>query len=199
MLERALCPLLFHYTREGRGNSHGSPTHACALGGEKPQTGGSLPRCRRQLVAVALAVSGAALAGCGSSPDTKSTARGAARHDPLAGRPFYSDGELTLYQSKMPVTLPLIKPTDEQLPALRATKVAPYTRTPWFTKERRERSALVDRLQPGRRAAQRRAARRSVERVRPLLAGHQPDQRQRNAPRSLRASTWFSASTASRA
>src|SRR5262249_54383490 len=47
--------------------------------------------------------------------------------------PFYDDGDTQIYQSKRPISFPILTPTDAQKANL-ATPVAPYARTPWITK-----------------------------------------------------------------
>ncbi|HVU03094.1 MAG TPA: hypothetical protein VHE30_15140 [Polyangiaceae bacterium] len=47
--------------------------------------------------------------------------------------PFYDDGELALYETQIHVQLPIVKPTDGQLQALRATAVKPFKRHPFLT------------------------------------------------------------------
>jgi hypothetical protein len=48
--------------------------------------------------------------------------------------PFYDDGQTTIYQVKRPVSIPIIPPNDDERKALRQTKVEPWDRTPWITK-----------------------------------------------------------------
>jgi hypothetical protein len=70
--------------------------------------------------------------GCGSKGDNKS-------YDPVSlgmvssDTPLYDDGQTKIFESKRPISLPIIAPTDAQKATL-MTPVAPYDRTPWITK-----------------------------------------------------------------
>lgn len=71
--------------------------------------------------------------GCGSKAENKT-------YDPVplgmvsTDAPFYSDGQTTIYQVKRPVSLPIIPPSADEKKLLRQTKVSPWDRTPWITK-----------------------------------------------------------------
>ncbi|HLV20489.1 MAG TPA: hypothetical protein VKZ49_06400 [Polyangiaceae bacterium] len=49
--------------------------------------------------------------------------------------PTYDDGELTLFEVKLPVRLPIAAPRDADLDALRQVRTEPYGRHPWVTAE----------------------------------------------------------------
>jgi hypothetical protein len=45
--------------------------------------------------------------------------------------PIYDDGEMTLYEVRMPVALPVLRPSDVQRQNLSRQRVAPFPRFPW--------------------------------------------------------------------
>lgn len=47
--------------------------------------------------------------------------------------PIYDDGELTLFEVRRPVQLPILEPTDAQRAALRMESPPPFERHPWVT------------------------------------------------------------------
>jgi hypothetical protein len=73
------------------------------------------------------------LSGCGDA-DLR-------RLDPLSvgltdtAAPIYSDGELTIYQARTGLGLPIIAPSRERLEALRDEPSPPFERRPWVTHE----------------------------------------------------------------
>lgn len=46
---------------------------------------------------------------------------------------FYDDGELTLYETQLPVNLPIRKPTSDEQKTLDGEKVMPFGHEPWVT------------------------------------------------------------------
>jgi hypothetical protein len=93
-----------------------------AAGGEPPKNGWTHLALLAALAAV----------GCGSKAEDKN-------YDPVSlgmvssDAPFYDDGDTKIYESKRPISLPILTPTDAQKATL-MTPVAPYARTPWITK-----------------------------------------------------------------
>src|SRR5262245_58787065 len=49
--------------------------------------------------------------------------------------PIYDDGELTIYEAKTPLELPIIAPSDAELEQLRGQPSDPFERRPWVTNE----------------------------------------------------------------
>lgn len=82
-------------------------------------------------IVTALAI---AVTGCGSSEE-RSTTKPALLGMTSNDTPFYEDGNTTLFQVKRPIHLPIVAPSDAQRAALKETKVAPYGRQPWLTKD----------------------------------------------------------------
>lgn len=109
---------------------------SAAQGAVHQRPGARSPRSKvaRASAWAALAACAASSIACGSSSDDKSLRPVQVALGSSEGA-FYSDGELTIYQSKMPVALPIIKPTQEELQNLRMNKVMPYGAQPWYTKD----------------------------------------------------------------
>ncbi len=78
-----------------------------------------------------LVLAASAAAGC-ASDETR-------RLDPISVAlsesvpPVYSDGELTIYEAKTGLSLPIIAPRQEQLDALSQEEMDPFARRPWVT------------------------------------------------------------------
>ncbi len=78
-----------------------------------------------------LVLAASAAAGC-ASDETR-------RLDPISVAlsesvpPVYSDGELTIYEAKTGLSLPIIAPRREQLDALSQEEMDPFARRPWVT------------------------------------------------------------------
>jgi hypothetical protein len=103
--------------------------HTCWL--EPPMRGGRPPRVSRFLAIFAVALA----AGCESSGGDQATEPVALGMTSTIG-PYYSDGEITLYQVETPVPLPVRKPTHADLSALGpAQKGTPYPRAPFLRVE----------------------------------------------------------------
>jgi hypothetical protein len=51
----------------------------------------------------------------------------------VAEMPVYDDDELTLYEVKLPIQLPILRPTDDQRRALRDLPAEPFDHYPWVT------------------------------------------------------------------
>jgi hypothetical protein len=82
-------------------------------------------------VGATLVVASWLLAGCSKADNTQQL-------DPASlamtksTTPFYDDGELTLYETQIPVNLPVRQPTADERKALDG-KVGPFDRHPWIT------------------------------------------------------------------
>lgn len=71
------------------------------------------------------------LAGCGDEQSLRLDPVVVALSENVA--PVYDDGELVIYEAKLPVELPIVAPSDEQLQFLRGLEAPePFNRMPWF-------------------------------------------------------------------
>ena len=91
---------------------------------------------------------------------------GRARHARDDARPPYDDGETQIYETYLPVPLPLRKPSRRRGPERSGRAVSASAVRP---RERHAHHGALHALEPRGQAAHGRAAHRSVERVRPLL------------------------------
>jgi hypothetical protein len=100
-----------------------------AFGLEPPKRGGPPPRVAGLFALLALTLA-AACEGDGADQVTSPVALGMTS----SINPYYSDGELTLYQVETPVALPVRKPTQAEEKALGpAPKGTPYPHAPFLT------------------------------------------------------------------
>ena len=79
-----------------------------------------------------VAALGLALAGCGEEEETRTLQPQVLGMTSQIGS-IYDDGEMTLYEVKMPVAFPIKAPTQAEQNALNASPVAPYPSKPWVT------------------------------------------------------------------
>ncbi len=106
-----------------QGNSVGFRNDA---GASAPKLGSLAPRCA---AALALVVG---LIGCGEDEETRTLPPvSVAMTDQMAA--IYDDGELTLFEVKMPVAFPIKAPTAAQQGALNGSPMPPYPSKPWLT------------------------------------------------------------------
>ncbi len=75
---------------------------------------------------------GVALAGCGEEEETRTLQPQVLGMTSQIGS-IYDDGEMTLYEVKMPVAFPIKAPTQAEQASLNANPVAPYPAKPWVT------------------------------------------------------------------
>jgi hypothetical protein len=73
----------------------------------------------------------AALTGCNNGQETQRTLNPVALGMSDQETPVYSDDEMTLYESKLPVQLPILAPTQTEMNELKGG-VQPYGREPWL-------------------------------------------------------------------
>jgi len=76
------------------------------------------------------ALAAASATGCGGDESQTLEAEAFSMTD--AATPFYDDGELTLYQSQLPVQLPILAPDETQRANL-GGPLGPFPREPWVT------------------------------------------------------------------
>jgi len=81
--------------------------------------------------ALVVSTLGLGLLGCGSEETRRLDPAMVAMSDDLA--PVYDDGELTIYEAKTGLMLPIIAPRPDQAAALEAQAIDPFERTPWVT------------------------------------------------------------------
>jgi hypothetical protein len=74
---------------------------------------------------------GAGLCACGNGDIRRLPPASVALADTVA--PIYDDGELTIYEAKTSLKLPIIAPRSEQLDALNREPSPPFARQPWLT------------------------------------------------------------------
>jgi hypothetical protein len=106
-----------------------------ASGLEAPTGGGRWPRARPRANAFVPLLALALAAGCNSSGgDQVLQPVSVGMTSKIA--PYYSDGEITLYQVETPVALPVRKPSSSEVQGLgRAPKGTPYPRAPFLRVE----------------------------------------------------------------
>ncbi len=97
------------------------------VGDSAPALGGIAPV--RMLGVLAL---GVALVGCGEEEETRTLQPQIVGMTNQLG-PIYDDGEMTLYEVKLPVAFPIKAPTQAEQNALNGSPVAPYPAKPWVT------------------------------------------------------------------
>jgi hypothetical protein len=85
----------------------------------------------RWLVALGLA---ALAIGCGEADETHTLKPIVLGMSSSLG-PSYDDGDLVIYEAKLPVRLPILRPHTAALKSLQATNVPPYGRMPWLQKD----------------------------------------------------------------
>lgn len=103
------------------------------LAGSAAPCSWSLPLAKRRTLACALLCL-TCTAGCGDEERTETYGPFAlAMNEQVA--PYYDDGELTLYEVRLPVSLPIAAPTEATLQALPDGEFEPYGRHPWLTSD----------------------------------------------------------------
>lgn len=101
--------------------------------GSSPRAAGAFDHVHPGLAAAVAAVALASVA-CSSEPDERTLQPMQVAMTAGVG-PSYDDGEITLYEVKLPVALPIRTPSREQQRELNRNPVAPYPGTPWFTSD----------------------------------------------------------------
>lgn len=98
-----------------------------------PPVGPSRPVVGRHAPAFAIAIlSALAAIGCGDDETQRTLPSIQLAMDPSV-TPVYDDGELTLYEVRVPVELPIVAPTRIQRRSLEENPVPPFERMPWVT------------------------------------------------------------------
>jgi hypothetical protein len=82
---------------------------------------------------LASAALGGLITGCGDEETHRLPPLSVALADTLP--PVYDDGELTIYEAKTSLMLPIVAPSDAELTSLSAEPSDPFEREPWVTSE----------------------------------------------------------------
>jgi hypothetical protein len=90
------------------------------------------PRHRARML-LATCAFGALVAGCGDEETHRLPPLSVALADTVP--PVYDDGELTIYEAKTSLMLPIVAPSDAELTALGAEPSDPFDREPWVTSD----------------------------------------------------------------
>jgi hypothetical protein len=89
--------------------------------------------CHGVHVLLAVGALGTVAVGCGDEETHRLPPVSVALADTVP--PVYDDGELTIYEAKTSLMLPIVAPTDAEINALAASPSDPFERQPWLTSD----------------------------------------------------------------